>query len=189
MTDDLVSTQSVQCTGQAAGTETQLRTRTGRYTPPGAPQVEPYTRMATFTVVPQVTGYRDLAGCMEARCDCTNSQEEEDKQLLENYRPVIFTSVPCKILEALIRDELMRHFDMHSLLSEHQHSFRPRHSCSTQLLEALDDWTRMMDSKILVDMVYLDFQKPFYWSSMRDSCSSYAGTGSQVIFSPGSKHS
>lgn len=84
-----------------------------------------------------------------------------DKQLPENYRPVSLTSVPCKVLESLIRDELMRHLDSHGLLSEHQHGFRPRRSCSTQLLEALDDWTRMMDRKIPVDVVYLDFRKAF----------------------------
>jgi hypothetical protein len=33
------------------------------------------------------------------------------KTLASNYRPVSLTSVPCKILEGLIKDNLMQHFD------------------------------------------------------------------------------
>ena len=84
-----------------------------------------------------------------------------DKQNPGNYRPVSLTSVPCKVLEALIRDALMQHLVTHDLLSEHQHGFRPRRSCSTQLIETIDAWTKMLDDNTPVDAVYLDFRKAF----------------------------
>ena len=84
-----------------------------------------------------------------------------DRQSPGNYRPVSLTSVPCKVLESLIRDELMRHLDTHGLLSEHQHGFRPRRSCTTQLLDSLDAWTKMLDGNMPVDVIYLDFRKAF----------------------------
>ena len=84
-----------------------------------------------------------------------------DKQNPENYRPVSLTSVPCKVLESLIRDELMDHLASNGLLSDAQHGFRPRRSCTTQLLETIDNWSRMIDQKTPVDVVYLDFRKAF----------------------------
>ena len=67
----------------------------------------------------------------------------------------------CKIMESLIRDELLSHLTDHGLLSSHQHGFRPKRSCSSQLLEVIDSWTRELESANPVDVVYLDFQKAF----------------------------
>ena len=53
------------------------------------------------------------------------------------------------------------HLTDHGLLSSHQHGFRPKRSCSSQLLEVIDSWTRELESANPVDVVYLDFQKAF----------------------------
>ena len=84
-----------------------------------------------------------------------------DKRLPSNYRPVSLTAVPCKVLESLIRDQMMAHLSEHGLISSHQHGFRPGRSCVTQLLEVLDSWTRDLDDGKPVDAIYLDFQKAF----------------------------
>ena len=42
------------------------------------------------------------------------------------------------------------------LISEHQHGFVPGRSCTTQLLEALDQWTSILDDKGSIDIVYMD---------------------------------
>ena len=84
-----------------------------------------------------------------------------DRQDPNNYRPVSLTAVPCKVLESLIRDQLMAYLTEQGLLSDHQHGFRPRRSCSTQLLEVLDAWTRELESANPVDVIYLDFRKAF----------------------------
>ena len=62
-----------------------------------------------------------------------------------NYRPVSLTSVTSKVLESLVRDALFEHMTMTGQLRECQHGFRPRRSCATQLLCALDEWTRRME--------------------------------------------
>ena len=57
-----------------------------------------------------------------------------------NYRPVSLTAIPCKVLESLIRDELLKFLTDNELMTTHQHGFRPGRSCNTQLLvEVLDD--------------------------------------------------
>ena len=53
----------------------------------------------------------------------------------ENYRPISLTSVPGKILERVIRNEIVEHMTSNSLFSRSQHGFIAGKSCTTQLLE------------------------------------------------------
>ena len=76
-----------------------------------------------------------------------------------NYRPVSLTSVPCKIIKAIIRDQLMSHLLSENLLSDAQHGFRPDRSCVTQLLLAIEDWSSMVENGEPVDVLYLDLAK------------------------------
>ena len=78
-----------------------------------------------------------------------------------NYRPISLTSIVCKLMESIIRDEIMKHLTENELLSTCQHGFVPKRSCVTNLLETLDNWTESLDSGKPVDAVYLDFAKAF----------------------------
>ena len=84
-----------------------------------------------------------------------------DKKDPNNYRPVSLTAVTCKVLESLIRDQLLQHLIDCHLLSENQHGFRPRRSCNTQLVEVLEDWTKALENHDTLDIMYLDFKKAF----------------------------
>ena len=44
-----------------------------------------------------------------------------DRSLACNYRPVSLTCVPCKLLEHIVRSNIMAHLDEHKLLSDRQH--------------------------------------------------------------------
>ena len=78
-----------------------------------------------------------------------------------NYRPVSLTSVICKVLESIIRDQVMEFLNDNNLLSEDQHGFRSGRSCVIQLLEIMELWTEMLDEGGGIDVVYLDFRKAF----------------------------
>ncbi len=78
-----------------------------------------------------------------------------------NYRPVSLTSIVCKVMESIVRDHLMAHMISEDLLSDEQHGFRPGRSCTTNLLAALDKWTKTLDEGTCVDTIYLDFAKAF----------------------------
>ena len=84
-----------------------------------------------------------------------------DRQVPGNYRPVSLTAIPCKVLESLIRDCLMAHLEEGRVLSSHQHGFRPRRSCTSQLLEVIYEWTSSLERGEPVDSLYLDFRKAF----------------------------
>ena len=84
-----------------------------------------------------------------------------DKHTAENYRPVSLTSVTCKILEHIICSHLLKHTDKHRILSPLNHGFRAGHSCKTQLLTTLKDFTKNFDKNIQTDIAILDFSKAF----------------------------
>jgi hypothetical protein len=71
-----------------------------------------------------------------------------------NYRPVSLTCVVCKVLESLIRDVLVNYMSSSKLYAACQHGFRQKHSCMTQLLEVMEDITKMLDNKESIDLVH-----------------------------------
>ena len=78
-----------------------------------------------------------------------------------NYRPVSLTSTVCKLMETIIRDEIVKHVENQKLLSPAQHGFRSNRSCSTQLIEVIHDWANSLDENTPVDSIYLDYRKAF----------------------------
>ena len=78
-----------------------------------------------------------------------------------NYRPVSLTRVPCKILESIVRDRLVRHLDQNNVVTSPQHGFVKRKSCVTNLLEFMEDATFCLDNGYGVDVIFLDFSKAF----------------------------
>ena len=78
-----------------------------------------------------------------------------------NYRPVSLTSVPCKILEKLVKEVIVEHLKDNQILSQQQHGFRAKMSCLTQLLEYTFDLENALDKGDCVDAIYLDCQKAF----------------------------
>jgi Reverse transcriptase (RNA-dependent DNA polymerase)/Endonuclease-reverse transcriptase len=78
-----------------------------------------------------------------------------------NYRPVSLTSVPCKVLESIIKDNVMRHLMTNNLLKDSQHGFMPNRSCTTNLIEFMETVTMNVDKGRPVDIFYLDFSKAF----------------------------
>ena len=88
--------------------------------------------------------------------------KKSDRSLACNYRPVSLTCVPCKLLEHIVRSNIMTHLDGYKLLSDRQHAFRKRHSCETQLTTVIIDWVKILDNRGQVNTFILDFEKAFY---------------------------
>ncbi|CAL4059585.1 unnamed protein product, partial [Meganyctiphanes norvegica] len=64
-------------------------------------------------------------------------------------------------MERLVKDKIMDHLESNNLLSKHQHGFRSRRSCLTQLLEYFQEIHDFLDASDPVDAVYLDCKKAF----------------------------
>lgn len=78
-----------------------------------------------------------------------------------NYRPVSLTSQVGKLMERIIKEELVRHLENNNLILDSQHGFRNKKSCLTNLLEFSEKVAGIIDEGDPVDVVYLDFQKAF----------------------------
>ena len=83
------------------------------------------------------------------------------KASTENYRPISLTSICCKLLESIIKDNLMEFMNDNNLISPSQFGFVPKKSCLSNLLTMLDKWTQSLDDGYNVDAIYLDLAKAF----------------------------
>ena len=83
------------------------------------------------------------------------------KQEASNYRPVSLTSVLCKVMESILKDHVTEFLLEKQWLSTSQHGFMAGRSCLTNLLEAFEAWTRLLDEGHGIDVIFLDYKKAF----------------------------
>ena len=83
------------------------------------------------------------------------------KNIAENYRPVSLTSIACRIMEKIIKTQIMTHLTKENLLSKKQHGFMTKRSTVTQLLSYLDKCAESISKNNVVDVIYFDFAKAF----------------------------
>ncbi len=91
----------------------------------------------------------------------TPLHKKGSRQAKQNFRPVSLTSQICKIMERLVLADLWGHINTNHLITCDQHGFQGSCSCTTQLIECLDDWTNAVDNGDNLDVIYLDFSKAF----------------------------
>ena len=78
-----------------------------------------------------------------------------------NYRPVSLTSVCCRMMEAILKDDIVTHLEKTGLIRKSQHGFMRGKSCATNLVSFLDKMTAALDEGEEADVVFLDFAKAF----------------------------
>ena len=66
-----------------------------------------------------------------------------------------------KLLEHIIHSHIIKHFEQHHILTDHQHGFRAKRSTETQLIQTVHDISKSLDKRKSVDMAILDFTKAF----------------------------
>ena len=75
--------------------------------------------------------------------------------------PISLTSVPGKMLESIIADDMMSHLEHNKLVLDSQHGFRSGRSCLTKLVDFFHDMFSIYDKSRAVDILYLYFRKAF----------------------------
>ena len=83
------------------------------------------------------------------------------KNMASNYRPVSITSVLCRILEKLVRNQIVEYMQSEKLFSHLQFGFLRGRSTSLQLLNIMNDWTSSIENGNFNNCIYLDYQKAF----------------------------
>lgn len=84
-----------------------------------------------------------------------------DKQLTSNYRPISLLGSVGKILEHIISKHITSFIESHNWFNPAQHGFRGGLSTVTQLVEAVHDFSSIINHSGQVDVIFLDFAKAF----------------------------
>ena len=87
--------------------------------------------------------------------------KKNDKQRLNNYRPISLLPICSKIFERIIFNEIFRFFIKNDLISQHQSGFKPGDSCINQLLSITHEIYQSFDQGFDVRSVFLDISKAF----------------------------
>ena len=85
--------------------------------------------------------------------------KKDDRQYVENYRPISLLTIISKVLERCVLVRLRDH--LLEILDCTQHGFIPGKSCVTQLVEVIDYIGALLDSGKQTDVIYLDMSKAF----------------------------
>ena len=91
----------------------------------------------------------------------TKKKKKGDSSSSCNYRPISLTCSVCKIMETVIKDQMVVFLATRGLLSKAQHAFIRRHSTVTNLLECAHDWSMSLHNHIPQDVIYFDFSRAF----------------------------
>ena len=85
--------------------------------------------------------------------------KEGDRKDLNNYPPISIIPVVAEVFERIIYDQVNTFLVDNWLLSNGQSGFRHRHSTTTALLKATNEWTYNIDRGNVNAVVFLDLKK------------------------------
>ena len=77
------------------------------------------------------------------------------RQLIENHKN---KTIVCRLLEKIVKCQIMDHLTQEDLLSPSHHGFINRRLTVTQLLNYLDKCTEAIADGDVVDVIYFDLE-------------------------------
>ena len=88
-------------------------------------------------------------------------QKSNQSSSLSNFCPISILPVFSKVLERVVYDQVVNHFNVHNLFSSRQSGFRAGYSTQDVLLHVSDSWLRAVDTGQYVGAIFLDLAKAF----------------------------
>ena len=83
------------------------------------------------------------------------------KEEVSNYRPISLACIVSKLMEHIVKKNIMQHLLHHDLLVQNQHGFTNGRSCLTNLLQMVEYCSESLDQGLPTDIIYMDFAKAF----------------------------
>lgn len=79
----------------------------------------------------------------------------------KKYRPISILPYLAKVFERLIYTQISQYLLKNSLLSDRQSGFRPKHSCTTALIDVSEELRLNTDKNMISILILLDHSKAF----------------------------
>lgn len=101
----------------------------------------------------------------------------------EEYRPINILPVYEKVLELVVKEQLLEFLNINSILAEEQSGFRKGLSCEAALQKTLIEWRAILDKSEMIGVMFVDFKRAFETVSRKillKKLRSY-GIGGQVL--------
>ena len=95
------------------------------------------------------------------RANVTPIHKKDDKDQLNNYRPISLLPVASKILERIVFKHVYNFLHENNFLTKHQSGFRPNDSTVNQLAYMYHEFCKALDDKKDVRIVFCDISKAF----------------------------
>ena len=88
--------------------------------------------------------------------------EKIDNTILYNeFRPINILPPYKKLLEIIVKEQLLVFIEVNNILTKHQVGFRKSNSCETALQSVLVKWKSAINDKKNVGVVFFDFRRAF----------------------------
>ena len=84
-----------------------------------------------------------------------------DRAQAKNYRPIALTSHFPKVMERVVRLDIVEYLNINDLWDKKQHGSRAGRSTLSQLLEHQDSIVQALERNENIDIIYLDFAKAY----------------------------
>ncbi|KAF2353926.1 Reverse transcriptase domain [Trinorchestia longiramus] len=108
-----------------------------------------------------IVALQDCSGGLHAT-NATSISKKGNKQTPNNFRRIshCFTAI-SKTIDRLLKVRIIKHVLDQNLITDVQHGFKEKRSCLTNFLDFFGEVNRKYNYTKGVDLVYLDFQRPF----------------------------
>lgn len=83
------------------------------------------------------------------------------RQNIDNYRPISHTPFASRVMERIVKEEMLQFLLLRNLINRSQHGFLPAKSCQTCQFEFLNYVTQSIDLGRALVIIFLDMKKAF----------------------------
>lgn len=87
--------------------------------------------------------------------------KKQDRQKLENYRPISLLPSISKVFEKFIHLQLSHYFEYNNLFYSSQYGFRKNHNTEHATIELIDNIIKVLQKNCVPINIYLDMSKAF----------------------------
>lgn len=77
------------------------------------------------------------------------------------HRGINMLPIDEKVIEIIVKNQLVRYIEDNKILSQHQSAFRTKHSCESTINYIINDWKTAIENGQSIVVVFLDLKRAF----------------------------